>query len=139
MTILPEHLFVSHDGDLHDTRDPDWAINPLRRKYCVSGARITSVADLKAALRYGEHTRLGGYPLYFVASDGEALSFEVVRENFRTVVDSTANGHRDGWRVVGLEINYEDNDLFCAHTGKKIASAYGVDEEVQEEAEAPAP
>ena len=132
MSSRPEHLFLSDDGSLYDTREADWARKPLRLGYCGSGPRIETVAAFKAALRHGQRTALGGYPLYFITSDGEALSFKAARENFTQIVDSIANGHNDGWRIVGQDINYEDEDLFCAHTGERIASAYGNEEKVAE-------
>lgn len=132
MSARPEHLFLSHDGNLYDTRDADWARRPLREGYYGSGPRIETVSAFKAALRHGQTTDLGGYPLYFITSDGEALSFGAARENFTQIVDSISNRHNDGWRIVGQEINHEDEDLFCAHTGERIASAYGNEEKVAE-------
>lgn len=132
MSSLPDHLFVADDGNLYDTRDPNWSSNPLRIGYVGAGQKIESVGELKAALRHGEHTKLGGYPLYFIVSDGEALSFDAARENFRQIADSIAGRHNDGWRIVGLDVNYEDEDLFCAHTGKRIPSAYGESTEEEE-------
>jgi hypothetical protein len=132
MPSLPEHLFVADDGNLYDTRDPNWARNPLREGYYGGGPRIETVAQFKAALRHGGTTSLGGYPLYFIVSDGEALSFEAARENFRQIADSIVHRHNDGWRIVGQEINYEDEDLVCAHTGKRIPSAYGDNEETDD-------
>ena len=83
--------------------------------------------QLKAQLRAGPFAWPGGYPLYFVADDGEALSFDAVRDNFRSVLSSMRSRTNDGWRVVGCEINYEDAGLYCAHTGKRIESAYTED------------
>lgn len=125
MSSLPEHLFVADDGNLYDTRDPNWSSHPLRTRYFGAGQEIRTLTDFKAALRYGQYTQLGGYPMYFVVSDGEPLSFEAARENFRQIADSIAHRHNDGWRIVGLDVNYEDEDLVCAHTGKRIPSAYG--------------
>lgn len=87
--------------------------------------QIDSLTQVKAALRSGPFTDLGGYPLYFIAADGEALSFEAVRERFREVCADMLDMSRiNQWKIVGLEINYEDADLTCAHTGKAIPSAY---------------
>ncbi len=83
--------------------------------------------DLKQQLRGGDYAWPGGYPLFFITSDGAALSFEAVRENIRSVFDSMRNGIDDGWRVVGCEANWEDPELFCDHTGKRIESAYAED------------
>lgn len=85
---------------------------------------IETISDFRRAMRYGGYAWPGGYPTYFVTSDGEALSFEAARENARLVLESIAHRMDDGWRVVYLDINYEDGELYCAHTGKRIESAY---------------
>jgi hypothetical protein len=124
---LPAHLFQSIDGCLYDTRDPAWSEKPpLRDPYCRSFKRIDTASALKATLRAGKTTDLGGYPLYFVAGDGEALSFEAVRAELKQCLRAKAYCDRS-WEIIGCEVNYEDNDLTCAHTGKKIPSAYGDD------------
>jgi hypothetical protein len=86
-----------------------------------------STLDLKNALRSGPFAWPGGYPLFFVTSDGAALSFDAVRENIRSVIWSIRNGVNDGWRVVGCDVNWEDFELFCDHTGNRIESAYAED------------
>lgn len=127
---LPNHLFVSScDGNLYDTRVERWSEKPpLRANYNRGHKRIETVADLKAALRHGKFTDLGGYPLYFITSDYDTMSFESVLENLASVMDSVATKSRDGWRVIAVEINYEDNDMVCCHSGKRIPSAYGESE-----------
>lgn len=130
---LPAYFMVGEcDGGLYDTRAPGWNKKPLRQNYSRSHRRIKTVADFKATLRAGRYAWPGGYPLYFVAGDGEALSFKTARDNFRGIVYAIQNNNirpHDGWNVVGCEINYEDTDLFDAHTGEKIESAYGDDAE----------
>lgn len=84
-----------------------------------------NVATLKQTLRAGKYAWPGGYPMYFVAKDGEALSFEAVRQNLKQVMhDMTYPAYDDQWAVVGVDINWEDPTLTCAHTGKLIESAY---------------
>jgi hypothetical protein len=87
---------------------------------------IQTVSELRAAMRHGPYAWPGGYPCFFVTEDGEALSFEAVRDNRRAVIDAVANRLGDGWRVIGLDINWE-GPLYCAHTGRPIPSAYGED------------
>jgi hypothetical protein len=65
--------------------------------------------------------------MYFLAADGEPLSFEAVREEWKLICEA----HIDRgqylnvqWAIVGCDINYEDPELYCAHTGKRIESAY---------------
>lgn len=98
---------------------------PLRLNYRQPHRDIRTVADLKAALRYGQFAWPGGYQMYFLTSDGAALSFATVREEFRLVASAVKHGGNDGWRVVATDINWEDEDLIDDHTGKKIPSAYG--------------
>ena len=81
--------------------------------------------QLKQQLRDGSFAWPGGYPLFFITSDGEALSFEAVRENIKSVIWSMRNKVSDGWRVIGCEVNWEDDSMTCAHTGEPIESAYG--------------
>jgi hypothetical protein len=83
--------------------------------------------DIKTALRSGPFAWPGGYPLYFITSDGEALSFEACRSEWRSVCSSVRSKSNDGWRVVAVEVKWEDPSLFCAHTGKRIESAYAED------------
>lgn len=90
-----------------------------------------TVKQLKEQLRAGQYAWPGGYPLYFIASDGEALSFDAVRENYRQVIEAIRDRDRNGWRVVGCDVNWEDADLYCAHTGQRIESAYA-EESVQD-------
>jgi len=124
------HLFVSDSGDMFNTEIPGWhTMPPLRQNFKTTHRDIATVADLKATLRSGQYAWPGGYPLYFITSDGAALSFEAVRDEFRNVMDSIQNDIRDGWKVVGCQVNYEDGELTCDHTGKPIPSAYGEDEE----------
>ena len=95
-----------------------------RENYCRTHREISTVADLKATIRAGKYAWPGGYPMFFITSDGEALSFEAVEQEFGQVAYAIRHELNDGWRVVGCDINEEDADLFCAHTGKPIESAY---------------
>ena len=144
---MSPHLFVSDaDGHLYDTRVAGWSeLPPLRRNYRTHGRTLRTAADVKAALRAGPYAWLrtaadvkaalragpttdwGGYPVYFVAADGEALSFDAVRNNMREVLSAMADCHNRDWRVVAVDINYEDAELTCAHTGERIPSACGED------------
>jgi hypothetical protein len=90
----------------------------------MSLPHIKTISDFRAAMRHGKYAWPGGYPCYFVLSDGEALSFEAAKENRRFILESIAGHLNDGWRVVEMDINYEDSALYCAHSGNLIESAY---------------
>jgi hypothetical protein len=86
---------------------------------------INSISDFRRAMRHGPFTGLGGYPVYFIMSDGEALSFEAARKERRLILEALAEGDKwGGWLPYALDVNYEDSALYCAHTGDKITSAY---------------
>ena len=127
---MQNHHFISDcDGALYDTRLANWsAARPLRPDYRRTFARIDTAAQLKATLRAGAYAWPGGYPLYFITSDGAALSFAAVRRELRQVLQAIAdNDTLSGWRVCACDINWEDSELTCDHTGKRIESAYGED------------
>ena len=83
------------------------------------------LSEIKTALRNGPYAWSGGYPLYFITDDGDTLSFAAVREEWRAVVWSHLIGMNGGWHIQAVDINYEDDDLVCAHKGQHIPSAYG--------------
>jgi hypothetical protein len=91
--------------------------------------QISTVKELMQSLREGKHTSCGGYPKYWICDDGAALSYEAVIEEIWLVAMAVRDKHRNGWRVVGVDINWEDPNLYCAHTGKRIPSAYTEPEE----------
>lgn len=86
-----------------------------------------TLLEIKRALRSGKYSRAGAYPLYFITSDGAALSFEAVRQEWRHVCEAhICDGWRhSGWYIQAIDANWEDTDLICAHTGNPIECAYG--------------
>lgn len=53
---MQPHFFIdSCQGNLHDTRDPNWAKHPLRKNYARHHREIKTVADFKATLRGGQY------------------------------------------------------------------------------------
>ena len=84
------------------------------------------LSEIKARLRDGAYAWPGGYPCYFITSDGATLSFESAHENWREIVGAHLRRDRScGWHVAACAINWEDSDLYCDHSGKRIESAYG--------------
>jgi hypothetical protein len=45
----------------------------------------------------------GGYPRYFVTSDGAALSFKAADEESGAITDSIDRRLNDGWQVIGCD------------------------------------
>lgn len=127
MSMQPHYFIDSCEGNLHDTRDPNWASNPLRRNYRKAHREIRSVADFKATLRHGAHAWPGGYPLYLLMEDGECMHFHCARQNAREIIAAIRASWRNGWRCVACDVNYEDSDMYCCQCDERIESAYGED------------
>ena len=82
-----------------------------------------SIYELKNHLRDGEYAWPGGYQKFFITNDGEALSYKAVLDNIYAVMRSTKNQTQDGWCVIGVDINWEETYLTCAHTGDTIPAS----------------
>jgi len=66
----------------------------------------------------------GGYPMHAVMYDGEALCHKCCVENADLIRSHTTDNDRDDWTCIGVDINWEDPDLYCAHCNERIESAY---------------
>ena len=83
-----------------------------------------SFRDLITSLREGGHTSIGCYPKFYYTADGEALSHEAVKENLLLIGRAMKSGYDQQWEVVGVDCNWEDPNMYCSHTYKRIESAY---------------
>jgi hypothetical protein len=71
----------------------------------------------------------GGYPLYIVMQDGDALSIDAAKANWKLLCRAYVSGDTwDGWYAHDADINYEDPQLYCCDTNKRIESAYAEDD-----------
>lgn len=86
---------------------------------------INTPADLARALNQGPYAWPGGYPLFFITSDGAALSFDSAKSEAKLICQAIRdNDTRCGWHVCAVDVNWEDPALYCDHSGKRIESAY---------------
>lgn len=93
---------------------------------------INTVDEFNAALEAGPYAWPGGYPLFFLMSDGETMSYKAAEENADQVREAIADGSGCGWRVVAVEVNWEDADMVCCHSGEPIDCAYPPDDEEEQ-------
>ena len=63
----------------------------------------------------------GGYPLFYITKDNNVLCPKCTNENIELLSDE----HDSQWYIVGYDINYEDDSLYCDHCNERIESAYG--------------
>lgn len=86
---------------------------------------IRHVFDFNKALSDGPYAWPGGYPRYFITSDCEAMSFKTAQENAGLIRDAIiTNDKHSGWKVIAVDINWENPDLYCSHSNERIESAY---------------
>ena len=69
----------------------------------------------------------GGYPLALITADGACLCSGCTRKDFRLICAESFQNTNCGFRVAGVEVNWENTDLNCDRCGKRMESAYGED------------
>lgn len=107
-------FFESDNGDLLDYD----TLTVIRKKFKWHYRNITNGKELLSTLRAGEYAWPGGYRLFFLTSDGAAISFDAVRDNLPSVLDSIRTYSSDGWRVIACcNTEHYDDDVFCDHSG----------------------
>jgi hypothetical protein len=71
----------------------------------------------------------GGYPVYYLAADGEVICPECMNKEKKLIEEATANPGTDKqWEIVGTDANWEDTEMYCANCNKHMESAYGEDD-----------
>ena len=73
------------------------------------------------------HEWPGGYPLYYLMQDCETMCPACVNAN-RESIDKAYADEDGQWNVIGVDANWEDENMYCCHCNKKIESAYGEDD-----------
>jgi hypothetical protein len=89
-------------------------------------SKLCDLKSIKEAIR-NKYAWPGGYPLYLVTNDGEALSINSAREIWRDIVSAHKYDGSRWNRIAAININYEDSSLYCFHSGERIESAYSDD------------
>ena len=125
--MINKKLFVVSGGDLVETKN----FSVVREKYSYTFSRIKNSLQLRATIRNGEYAWPGCYPMFLIFGDGEACCFKCAKSEYKSISRDMHDGYGGSFQIVGCEINYEDNDLYCAHCNDQIPSAYGDNEEEQ--------
>lgn len=89
--------------------------------------RDLTIREFLASLREGPYSSVGSYPKFWLASDGETLSYAACMANCGRIARAIRDRLNDGWRVIACDANWEDTAMFCADTGERIESAYAED------------
>jgi hypothetical protein len=84
----------------------------------------STIEQLKNFIRH-KFAWPGGYPMYLVMHDGASLCHACARGNYRMILSRTRDPYTyDDWAAEGIDINYDDANLYCEHCGARIESAY---------------
>ena len=70
------------------------------------------------------HLKLNNYLISGEYMNIPRFGLGTFRLKEQAVIDSVKNQIDDGWRVVAMDVNYEDTDLICDHTNQPIECAY---------------
>jgi len=79
---------------------------------------------LKVMKKKGEYDYFvwpGGYPLFYITKDYGILCPKCCNKNKELLNDE----YDKQWFVIGYEVNWEDDNIYCDHCYEKIESAYG--------------
>jgi hypothetical protein len=129
---MRDYFMVSEcDGDLFDTRKPNWHKMPaLRPAYGLIKCDVESNnTALKAAIRT-KYAWPGGYELFGICNDGAAMCCDCMRREYYLIAYSRRHKINDGWRVVAIDcaVNY-DSYIYCEHCNKTIVEDWQETEE----------
>jgi hypothetical protein len=92
-------------------------------------ATIAILGQIKNAAR-NKYSWPGGYPLFLLMGDGEAVCPGCAKREFRSICRHTIQpAYGRDWQCVAVDVNWEDGDMRCAHCYATIESAYGEREE----------
>ena len=85
--------------------------------------------QLKNLMRTGPYSDIGGYPLAAIMQDGSCICHDCVKSDFKLILRTTLwpQELRDPWAIAGVDVNWENNALYCDDCGEQIKSAYGDD------------
>jgi len=66
----------------------------------------------------------GGYPMAAITADGGCLCAGCVKKEWKLICEETFQNTNCGFRVAGVDVNWENTELHCDHCGARIESAY---------------
>lgn len=83
---------------------------------------MTTTKERLQELNVSPYAWPGGYAKIAVMDDGECLCRQCTIEN-RDIIEQSTGG--DGWALMRLDINWEDDSLYCSHCNTQLTSEYG--------------
>lgn len=86
----------------------------------------SEILRLKAAKEYIRYPYAwpGGYPKALITADGGCLCAGCAAKEFKLICAESFENTSCGFRVAGVDVNWENTDLHCDHCGKEMECAY---------------
>lgn len=99
-------------------------LNNMDNEFINNAIKIDNNGTL--SILYGYNS--GGYEnhQYFITKEGGTLAIQTVIDEIHNV--DFNDEFEPQWYIVGVAVNYEDNDLYDSHTNKLIPPAYPYDD-----------
>ena len=90
--------------------------------------RAIDTKTLQSFIRNGGWAWPGGYPMALLMGDGEVIDAKAAREHYRLIREAMKDeAITADWYPLNAFIHWEGEPLICAHSGREIPSAYGLD------------
>ena len=67
----------------------------------------------------------GGYPIFYICQDDNVLCVDCA--NGKNGSEASSENDDPEWHLIGSDINWENESLYCVHCDGMIPSAYGDD------------
>lgn len=86
----------------------------------------SEILRLKSAKQFARapYSFPGGYPKALITADGDCLCADCTRANYKLICAESFENSNCGFRVSGVDVNYENPDLYCGNCSTRIPSAY---------------
>lgn len=104
---------------------PTWELHKVGTTFAQVQANGWTWLDkfVPLRLRWPSYAWPGGYPIFFVTGDNGVLCPNCANEH----LDLTLDKDDLQWHVVAMDVNHEDQHLYCDHCNTHLEPACGFD------------
>ena len=66
----------------------------------------------------------GGYKVYFITADNGCICSDCAKEEKELILDAIKEQNDKQWEVIAVDINYENDSIYCDHCNQQIEPEY---------------
>lgn len=89
-------------------------------------SEIDRIAQVKDMIR-APYAFPGGYRKVLITADGACLCSDCVKKEFKLIAQESFDNSNCGFRAFGVDVNWENSELYCDHCGNRLPPEYGED------------